>query len=119
VVKSVSGERVETLVSLGGVLKSHKGVNLPGILLDIPGFTPKDEDDLAFGLEQGIDAVAMSFVRSAKDVETVRSAIARLAPEKSWMPVISKLERPEALHNLEEIVIASDGVMVARGDLGV
>jgi pyruvate kinase len=118
-VKSVSGERVDTLVSLGGILKSHKGVNLPGSLLDIPGFTPKDEADLAFGLQQGVDAVAMSFVRSAKDVETVRSAISRLAPEKSWTPIISKLERPEALHNLEEIVHASDGVMVARGDLGV
>jgi pyruvate kinase len=118
-VKSVSGERVDTLVSLGGILKSHKGVNLPGSLLDIPGFTPKDEADLAFGLQQGVDAVAMSFVRSAKDVETVRSAISRLAPERSWTPIISKLERPEALHNLEEIVHASDGVMVARGDLGV
>jgi len=119
VVTSVTGERMETRVSLGGILKSHKGVNLPGSLLDIPGFTPKDEADLAFGLEQGVDVVAMSFVRSAKDVESVRSAIARLAPEKSWTPVISKLERPEALDNLEEIVKASDGVMVARGDLGV
>jgi pyruvate kinase len=118
-VKSVSGERVETLVSLGGILKSHKGVNLPGSLLDIPGFTSKDEADLAFGLQQGVDAVAMSFVRSAKDVETVRSAISRLAPERSWTPIISKLERPEALRNLAEIVHASDGVMVARGDLGV
>jgi len=118
-VTSVSGERVETRVSLGGVLKSHKGVNLPGGLLDIPGFTQKDEADLTFGLQQGVDAIAMSFVRSAKDVEAVRSAIARLAPEKSWTPVISKLERPEALLNLEEIVKASDGVMVARGDLGV
>ncbi len=118
-VTAVNKDRVETLVSLGGTLKPHKGVNLPGGLLEIPGFTQKDEDDLSFGLEHGVDAIAMSFVRSAKDVETVRSAIARLAPEKSWMPVISKLERPEALHNLEEIVNASDGVMVARGDLGV
>jgi pyruvate kinase len=119
VVTGIEKERVETLVSLGGVLKSHKGVNLPGVLLEISGFTEKDKRDLAFGLEQGVDAIAMSFVRSVKDVEIVRDAIASLAPDKTWMPVISKLERPEALQNLDEIVHASDGVMVARGDLGV
>lgn len=119
VVTAVQGDHVETRVTVGGVLKPNKGVNIPGGLLEISGFTPKDENDLAFGLEHGVDAVAMSFVRSASDVETVRDAITRMAPQKKWMPIIAKLERPEALHNLEEIVRVSDGVMVARGDLGV
>lgn len=119
VVVAVEQEQVETKVVLGGILKSHKGVNLPGAKLNIPCLTEKDEVDLAFGLEQGVDAIAMSFVRSPRDVARVRQAIARLAPERKDTPVIAKLERPEALNNLHEIIEASDGVMVARGDLGV
>ena len=118
-VTSVSSDRVETRVVLGGALKSHKGVNLPGAVLDIPGFTEKDEDDLAFGLDLGVDAVAVSFVRSAGDVAQVRQAISRLCPQRINTPIIAKLERPEAIDNLEEILHVSDGVMVARGDLGV
>lgn len=119
VVVSSSQDQVETRVILGGILKPHKGVNLPEARLDIPSFTEKDEEDLAFGLEQGVDMVAMSFVRTAGDVVRVRNAIARLAPDKPYTPIIAKLERPEALHNLEEIMRITDGVMVARGDLGV
>jgi len=119
VVKAAMGDRVETQVSLGGELKAHKGVNLPGARLDMPGFTSKDEEDLAFGLSHGVDAVAISFVRSVQDVTTVRQAISRLAPDLPRIPVIAKLERPEALDNLDEIVQSADGVMVARGDLGV
>ncbi len=118
-VVDVNGDHVETKVILGGVLKSHKGINLPGARLNIPGFTSKDEADLAFGLEIGVDVIAVSFVRSASDIDTVRSAIKRLSPQQSSMPIIAKLERPESLDNLEDIVHASDGVMVARGDLGV
>ena len=119
VVISTGGDNVETRVVLGGILKPNKGVNLPGAHLEIPGFTEKDEEDLAFGLHLGIDMVAISFVRSEKDVERVRQAIGRLAPERAKLPIIAKLERPEALENLEAIIHVSDGVMVARGDLGV
>jgi len=119
VVTSVNPERIDTRVVLGGILKAHKGVNLPGAKLDIPGFTKKDEEDLAFGLEQGVDAVAISFVRSAQDINQVRQAISRLSPERNWTPIIAKLERPEALDNLDDIILSADGVMVARGDLGV
>lgn len=119
VVESIHGNRVDTRVILGGTLKSHKGVNLPGGVINIPGFTENDEDDLAFGLELGIDAVAVSFVRSEQDILQVRQSIRRLRPERSSTPIIAKLERPEALDNLEAILHAADGVMVARGDLGV
>jgi len=115
----VGDEEVVTRVVQGGVLKPNKGVNLPGAKLEIPGFTEKDEADLAFGLELGVDAVAISFVRSARDIRRVRRVIARLNPQKSKIPIIAKLERPEALENLHEIVHEADGVMVARGDLGV
>lgn len=119
VVLSVEDDQVNTRVVLGGTLKPHKGVNLPGARLDIPGFTEKDQADLAFGLELGVDAVAVSFVRTARDILQVRQAIEKLAPQRGPIPIIAKLERPEALDNLEEIVHTTDGVMVARGDLGV
>ncbi len=118
-VTAVREKEVETRVLLGGVLTPHKGVNLPGVPLDIPGFTSKDEADLKFGLSQEVDAVAMSFVRTPEDVARVRQAISRYAPERVHTPVIAKLERPEALANLHGIIHAADGVMVARGDLGV
>ena len=118
-ITAVHREYVEARVILGGVLKSHKGVNLPGAKITIPGFTKNDEEDLAFGLQMGIDAVAVSFVRTPQDIEDVRNAVLRIAPDKADLPIIAKLERPEALENLEAIVLASDGVMVARGDLGV
>ena len=119
VVQAVKRHIVEAEVALGGPLTSHKGINFPGAPLDIPGFTEKDEQDLAFGLKHGVDAVAVSFVRSADDIARVRQAIAQMAPEQVNLPIIAKLERPEALENLHAIVHAADGVMVARGDLGV
>ena len=119
VVQAVKQHVVEAEVVLGGRLTSHKGINFPGAPLDIPGFTEKDERDLAFGLAQGVDAVAVSFVRQAGDIARVRQAIAQMAPHKVNLPIIAKLERPEALENLHAIVHAADGVMVARGDLGV
>jgi pyruvate kinase len=120
-VQSVSGERIEAEVILGGILKSNKGVNLPGANLAIPVLTPKDREDLRFGLEKCVDMVAISFVKDADDVAMVRKAIEELAPNErgSKTPIIAKLERPEAIDNLEEIIRVSDGVMVARGDLGV
>jgi len=115
----VSEDDLQAKVLLGGPLSSHKGVNLPGAHLSIPGFTEKDRDDLAFGLSQDIDAVAISFVQTAHDVEIVRQAITALAPDKADTPIIAKLERPESLDNLDEILQVADGVMVARGDMGV
>ena len=118
-VTGVEGEAVHARVVLGGVLSSNKGVNLPGADLGITSFTEKDRIDLEFGLKQGVDLIAISFVRTAADVETVRQAMLEIAPDQKPLPIIAKLERPEALDNLHEIIHASDGVMVARGDLGV
>lgn len=109
--------RAEVLV--GGKLSSHKGINLPGVRLTIPGFTEKDRADLAFGLAQNVDFVAISFVRSVEDVEIVRKAMEAIDEEGSRPLLIAKLEKPEALDNLHAILHAADGVMVARGDLGV
>jgi pyruvate kinase len=106
-------------VLVGGRLSSHKGINLPGVLLTVPGFTEKDKADLVFGLSQNVDFVAISFVRTAQDVKMVRQAMTEIDQEAEQPLLIAKLERPEALDNLEEILEAADGVMVARGDLGV
>jgi pyruvate kinase len=106
-------------VITGGKVSSHKGINLPGVRLTIPGFTEKDRADLEFGLSQNVDFVAISFVRSAKDITRVREVI-DAHEDKGLTPfIIGKLEKPEALDNLEEILQVADGVMVARGDLGV
>src|SRR5215207_136703 len=106
-------------VVVGGLLSSHKGINLPGVRLRIAGFTEKDEADLAFGISQEVDAVAISFVRTAEDVKKVRYAMERFSNGKRLPLLIAKLEKPEALENLDAILELVDGVMVARGDLGV
>lgn len=106
-------------VIIGGPLTSHKGINLPGIRLRIAGFTEKDEADLEFGLAQDVDAVAISFVRTADDVKKVRYAMERFSNGKRLPLLIAKLEKPEAIDNLDAILDIVDGVMVARGDLGV
>ena len=118
-VTSVEGQVIYAKVLVGGALFSHKGINLPGIKLRIAGFTEKDKADLAFGILQGVDAVAISFVRSAEDVRTVRAAIKEYSAGKREPMLIAKLEKPEAMDELEEILDVVDGVMVARGDLGV
>ncbi len=112
-VKQVHKDHIDCVVVLGGCLKSHKGVNLPGAQISIPGFTQKDAEDLAFGLKLGVDYVAVSFVRQAADIDIVRQAIVQNSPDR-YVPIIAKLERPEALDNLEAILQAADGVMVAR-----
>ncbi|MFZ5857666.1 MAG: pyruvate kinase [Chloroflexota bacterium] len=109
-------------VVVGGRLTSHKGINLPGVRLRIAGFTDKDEADLEFGLAHGVDAVAISFVRSADDVLKVRTAMKKLGYNGSGRRaplVIAKLEKPEVFDDLDRILEVVDGVMVARGDLGV
>jgi pyruvate kinase len=106
-------------VVVGGLLTSHKGINLPGIQLRISGYTSKDKTDLEFGVAQGVDAVAVSFVRTAEDVIKVREAMENFANGVPAPMLVAKLERPEAIENLDAILGVVDGVMVARGDLGV
>jgi pyruvate kinase len=117
-VKSVAKNLVVAEVRTGGPLSSHKGINLPGVRLSLPAFTEKDAEDLEFGLSIGVDLVALSFVRQPEDVAMVRQIVTTRLGEQA-PPVIAKLERPEALDNLDGILDAADGVMVARGDLGV
>ncbi|NPV76002.1 MAG: pyruvate kinase [Anaerolineae bacterium] len=119
IVTEIKDNMIQAKVLLGGVLKSHKGVNLPGASLDIPSLTPKDHNDLLFGLDTDVDVIAVSFVRKARDIELVRETIQQHHPAKINIPIIAKLERPEAIDNLREIIQISDGVMVARGDLAV
>jgi len=118
-VTAVQGDNVVTKVVLGGLLTSHKGVNLPGADLKIPIPTEKDIVDLQFGLQQGVDFVAISFVHTAAEIRTVRELIHKFLPDQKGPGIIAKLERPEAIHNLHEIMHETDGVMVARGDLGI
>ena len=115
-VTQVIGDDIECTVVNGGTLGEHQGINLPGAALSIPALTEKDRKDLEFGLQQGVDAIALSFVRSAADVLEAKQII---AAHKKDVPVIAKLEKPQALDQLEQILEACDGVMVARGDLGV
>jgi pyruvate kinase len=112
----VQGDDVECEVVDGGLLGEHQGINLPGAVLSVPSLTRKDRLDLAFGLAAQVDAVAISFVRSAADIRAVKKIIAAAGKDT---PVIAKLEKPQAIENLEEILEIADGVMVARGDLGV
>ncbi len=118
-IQSVEEGNIQAKVILGGKLTSHKGVNFPGVHLDIPGFTEKDHEDLIFGLEQDVDAIAISFVRTAQDIKNIREKIRAINPARVTLPIIAKLELPEAIENLHEIIHEADGVMVARGDLGV
>lgn len=110
---------IDTKVMVGGIVTSHKGINFPGANLDIPCLTEKDLSDLRFGLEHNVDVLAVSFVRAANDIIKVRQTISNIDPKKSKIPVIAKLERPEAIENLHDILTVSDGVMIARGDLAV
>lgn len=115
-VESVRLKEVYCRVVNGGALGEHKGINLPGVKLHVPALTPKDKADLKFALAQAVDYVAVSFVRRPEDVVLAKKLIRRAGKET---PVIAKLEKPEAIENLEGILRVSDGVMVARGDLGV
>jgi len=118
-VESTTKTEVITRVNIGGDLPARKGINIPNLSVDMEGLTSKDLGDLEFGLRQKVDYIAVSFVESEKDIVDVRKAMSELNPERSNTPIISKLERPASIDNLETIVAVSDGVMVARGDLGV
>jgi pyruvate kinase len=118
-VLSKTSEEVNAVVVHGGELGERKGINLPGVRLSTPALTDKDEQDLAFGLRHAVDMVAMSFVSRSEDVTRLRERIREDRQQDLSPPVISKLERQEAIDNLQGILDVSDGVMVARGDLGV
>ncbi len=115
-VKKVTGDKVYTTVIEGGEISDHKGVNFPNTRLSIPAITEKDKEDLKFGLSNGVDLVALSFVKTPEDVIELRSLMQEYG---RIIPIISKIEKWEAVENIEKIVEVSDGIMVARGDLGV
>ncbi len=115
-VEQVRGREVICEVVNGGALGEHKGINLPGVKLRVPALTPKDREDLLFALKHGANYIAVSFVRRAEDVTLAKTLVRRAGKDT---PVIAKLEKPEAIENLDAILRVADGVMVARGDLGV
>src|SRR3954470_12066836 len=115
-VHEVTGDDVVCEVINGGMLGENKGINLPGIPVRVPSLTEKDSQDLEFALKNGVDAVAVSFVRTAEDVRLVRDRVSAYGGE-TW--IIAKLEKPQAIEHLDSILLAADGIMVARGDLGV
>jgi len=113
---AVEGNDVVTTVELAGPISNNKGLNLPGVAVSVPAMSSKDEEDLRWALRLGADIIALSFVRSAKDYDDVARIMAQ---EGRVVPVIAKIEKPQAVDNLAEIIDAFDGIMVARGDLGV
>lgn len=116
-VQATDGERIRTVVEHGTQLGEHKGINAPGVALPAGGLSPKDEEDLRFGLSLGVDIVALSFVQSAEDVRAARAVLRESGADAT--PIVAKLERPEAIERLDEILASADAVMVARGDLGL
>ncbi len=115
-VKDVIGNDVECVVTNGGTIKSHKGINLPGVRINTPTITEKDIKDIDFALQNGIDFFALSFVRSFHDIDMLREI---LSEKNANNPIIAKIEKPEAIEDIDEIISHSDAVMIARGDLGV
>ena len=116
IVRKVEGQDVQCEVDIGGVLLNNKGINIPGAALSVATITEKDYQDVDFGIEQGVDFIAMSFVRQPSDVEQMRDYLRR---KQSPQHIVSKIEKPQALDHIEDIIAVSDGIMVARGDLGV
>lgn len=115
-VTAVDGKDVQTRVVVPGTVSNHKGLNLPGVAVSVPALSEKDKEDLRWALHLAVDFIALSFVRSAQDVEDVRAI---MEEEGVFLPVIAKIEKPQAIDNLDAIVDAFDAIMVARGDLGV
>ncbi|MGL5316029.1 MAG: pyruvate kinase [Peptostreptococcaceae bacterium] len=116
-VEEVNGDDIVCTVENSGIVKNHKGVNVPGVKINLPAITPKDESDIEFGISQGIDYIAASFVRKASDVLAIREILER--NDATDIQIISKIENQEGVDNIDEILQVSDGIMVARGDLGV
>ena len=116
-VVDIQGTEIKTRIVNGGTIKSKKGVNVPGVHISLPGITEKDTNDILFGIEQDIDFIAASFVRKASDVLEIRALLEK--NNASHIQIISKIENQQGVDNLDEILAVSDGLMVARGDLGV
>lgn len=116
-VESISGDDIHCIVENSGIVKNHKGVNVPGVKINLPALTEKDISDIEFGISQGIDYIAASFVRKASDVLAIREVLER--NNATDIQIISKIENQEGVDNIDEILKVSDGIMVARGDLGV
>ena len=116
-VKEVNNDNIVCEVQNSGIVKNHKGVNVPGVKVNLPAITDKDRSDIEFGIEQGIDFIAASFVRKVSDVLAIREILE--ANNAEHIKIISKIENQEGVENLDEIIEVSDGIMVARGDLGV
>jgi len=116
VINSVGEKLVKIKVTVGGKLKSNKGINLPDTDVSEPSLTEKDKQDLIFGLTQDIDFIALSFVRCAADITRVKNI---LKIQGKDIPIISKIEMPQAVQNIDEIIAVSDGIMIARGDMAV
>ena len=112
----VTKDTVTTVVEVAGFVSNNKGINLPGVAVNVPALSEKDEEDLRWGIRLGVDMIALSFVRNASDIVRVHEI---MNEEGKMLPVIAKIEKPQAVDNLEEIIDAFDGIMVARGDLGV
>jgi pyruvate kinase len=118
-VLEVKGSTVVGEVEIGGLLSAHKGINLPGVSVSAPSFTDKDFMDLEFGMTLDIDYVALSFVRTAADIRGLRNIIIERVEKGRFLPIIAKIEKPQAVANIDAIIAEADGIMVARGDLGV
>jgi len=118
-VLSAGETQIHCRVIVGGLLKSNKGINLPRAPLDIPAITAKDRKDLAFALERQVDWIALSFVRTADEVMGLKQLIRFLSPTDEPVPVVAKIEKPEALGKIDDIIATADAIMVARGDLGI
>ncbi len=116
-VESINGDDIHCVVENSGIVKNHKGVNVPGVKINLPALTEKDISDIEFGISQGIDYIAASFVRKASDVLAIREVLER--NNATDIQIISKIENQEGVDNIDEILKVSDGIMVARGDLGV
>ncbi|RUQ35589.1 pyruvate kinase, partial [Micrococcus sp. HSID17227] len=115
-VTGVDGPRVHTTVIEGGMVSDHKGLNLPGVAVSVPALSEKDIEDLRWAVRTGADVIALSFVRTGRDIDDVHRV---MDEEERRLPVIAKVEKPQAVDNIDDIVAAFDGIMVARGDLGV
>lgn len=116
-VKSVENGNIKCIVENSGIVKNHKGVNVPGVKINLPAITPKDVSDIEFGIREGIDMIAASFVRKASDVLAIREILEK--NNAGDVLILSKIENQEGVENIDEILQVSDGIMVARGDLGV
>lgn len=116
-IKEVVGKEIKCIVTVGGMIKNHKGVNVPNVKINLPSITEKDKEDLVFGCENKVDFVAASFIRKASDIEDVRNVLKSHGGD--YIQIIAKIENQEGVDNIDEIIEASDGIMVARGDMGV